>query len=397
MDFQRKHIDLLKKRLEEEPRQFIQVLFGPRQVGKTTLAQQFLEQTNLPHHFASADAVPAANNSWIAQQWETARVKFNQSEQKKMILVIDEIQKIDNWSEQVKKEWDKDNNSKLNLYVIILGSSRLMLQRGLTESLAGRYESIFMGHWSYQEMKAAFGYSPEEYVWFGGYPGAAFLKEDELRWKKYVKDALIEPAVSNDILMMTRIDKPALMKKLFELGCSYSGQILSFNKILGQLHDAGNTTTLSHYLDLLNSAGLLSGLSKFTPNKIRQRASSPKFQVYNTSLLSVQESESFDAIRAKPAEWGRWVESAVGSHLLNYSLQEDFKLMYWRHRNDEVDFVINQGDMVIGIEVKSSGAGATSGIQAFKNTFNPDKMLLISESGLPWQEFLTINPVSLFN
>lgn len=245
-------------------------------------------------------------------------------------------------------------------------------------------------------MKASFGYSPEEYVWFGGYPGAAFLKEDEIRWKKYVKDALIEPAVSNDILMMTRIDKPALMRRLFELGCSYSGQILSFNKIVGQLHDAGNTTTLSHYLNLLDSAGLLAGIQKFTPNKIRQRASSPKFQVYNTSLLSVQRSQSFNAIRTDPAEWGRWVESAVGAHLLNYSLKGDFELSYWRHRNDEVDFVIKHGEKVIGIEVKSSASGPTSGMSAFQNNFKLDKMLLVSESSLPWQEFLTIDPLSLF-
>ncbi|MDR9418525.1 ATP-binding protein [Gracilimonas sp.] len=397
MDFQREHIGLLKKRVEEEPRQFIQVLYGPRQVGKTTLVHQFLTQTDISYHFTSADAIPAANVTWIAQQWETARIKLSQLEEDKLILVIDEIQKIDNWSEQIKKEWDKDSNTGIELYVIILGSSRLMLKRGLTESLAGRYESIYMGHWSYPEMKNAFGYLPEEYVWFGGYPGAAFLKEEEIRWKKYVKDALIEPTVSNDILMMTRIDKPALMKQLFELGCSYSGQILSYNKILGQLHDAGNTTTLSHYLDLLDSAGLLGGISKFTPNKIRKRASSPKFQVYNTSLLSVQQSESFEAIRAKPAEWGRWVESAVGAHLLNYSLKEDFELSYWRHRNDEVDFVIKQRDKIIGIEVKSTAAGPTTGMKAFQNNFEPYKMLLISESGLPWQEFLCINPATLFN
>lgn len=396
MEFQRDHIQLLENRIEDGSRKFIQVVFGPRQVGKTTLVRQFLDQSRLPSHFASADAVPAANNSWIAQQWETARIKYDRQDQKKLVLVIDEIQKIDNWSEQVKAEWDKDSKSGFDLFVILLGSSRLMLQQGLTESLAGRYETIFMGHWSYPEMKIAFGYSPEEYVWFGGYPGAAFLKEDEDRWKKYVKNALIEPAVSNDILMMTRIDKPALMRRLFELGCSYSGQILSFNKILGQLQDAGNTTTLSHYLELLDSAGLLGGIPKFTPNKIRQRASSPKFQVHNTSLLSVQQAESFQAIRSQPSEWGRWVESAVGAHLLNSSLKEDFSLSYWRHRNDEVDFVIQKGTQVIGIEVKSSGAGSTLGMKAFKDRFNPAKMLLISDSAISWKEFLTIDPASLF-
>lgn len=396
MSFQRKHISRLKKRIEEESRRFIQVLFGPRQVGKTTLVQQFLEQTDLVHHFVSADAVPAANNSWIAQQWETARIKYQQQEQRKTVLVIDEIQKIDNWSEQIKKEWDKDSHSGIALYVVILGSSRLLLQQGLTESLAGRYESTYMGHWSFKEMETAFGLSPEEYVWFGGYPGAAFLIEDESRWKQYVKDALIEPSVSKDILMMTRVDKPALMKQLFELGCSFSGQILSFNKILGQLHEAGNTTTLSHYLDLLDSAGLLAGIPKFSPNMIRQRASSPKFQVHNTALISAQETRSFQSVRSSPAEWGRWVESAVGSHLLNHSLTEGFELSYWRHRNDEIDFVIKKGEKTIGIEVKSAGASTTSGMQAFNRNFEPYKVILISEDSLPWQEFLNLNPASLF-
>ncbi|MEX0723901.1 MAG: ATP-binding protein [Gracilimonas sp.] len=396
MPFQRKHLELLKKRIEEEPRRFMQVLYGPRQVGKTTLVQQFLEQTDLVYHFASADAVPAANNSWIAQQWETARIKYHQQGERSIVLVIDEIQKIDNWSEQAKKEWDKDSHSGIKLYVIILGSSRLLLQRGLTESLAGRYESTYMGHWSFIEMETAFGVSPEEYVWFGGYPGAAFLIKDESRWKQYVRDALIEPSVSRDILMMTRIDKPALMKQLFELGCSFSGQILSFNKILGQLHDAGNTTTLSHYLNLLDSAGLLAGIPKFSPNLVRQRASSPKFQVHNTSLMSVQETRSRQTVRNDPAEWGRWVESAAGAHLLNYSFTEDFELYYWRHRNDEIDFILKKGEKLMGIEVKSSVGRSTSGMQAFTDTFNPEKILLISDDSLPWQEFLRLNPASLF-
>lgn len=397
MEFRRSVFNTLKTRIENEPRRFIQVLYGPRQVGKTTLVQQFLGQTELLHHYGSADAVAASGQTWIAQQWEMARLKSRQNQNRPVVLVIDEVQEIRNWSEQVKKEWDADSAENLPVYLILLGSSRLLLQQGLTESLAGRYESAYMGHWSFSEMEQAFGLSPEQYVWFGGYPGSAPLIDDDKRWKQYVRDSLIETTVSKDILMLTRVDKPALMKRLFELGCEYSGQILSFNKMLGQLHDAGNTTTLSHYLHLLDTAGLLAGLSKFSPNKIRKRASSPKFQVHNTALISAQNPDSFDTIRNRPDQWGRWVESAVGAHLLNHSLNGDFELMYWRHSNDEVDFVLQKGDQFAGIEVKSGPAKQTSGMQAFSKKFHPEKVLLIGDTGLPWQEFLEINPDKIFD
>ncbi len=394
--FERFHLQILRKRIEDEPKRFIQVIYGPRQVGKTTLVRQLLNQTELPWHYSSADGVAASDSVWISQQWEAARLICRRHEKNRAILVIDEVQKVENWSEQVKKEWDRDQASDIELYVILLGSSRLLLQQGLTESLSGRYESIFMGHWSYSEMKEAFGFSPEEFVWFGGYPGSADLIGDESRWKQYVRDSLIETTISKDILMMTRVDKPFLMKRLFELGCEYSGQILSYNKILGQLHDAGNTTTLSHYLHLLDTAGLLGGLNKFSPNIIRKRASSPKFQVYNTALISAQHPEPFEEVRNRPAEWGRWVESSVGAHLLNSGLNSGIDVMYWRHSNDEVDFVLQKGEQVIGIEVKSGRRKYSGGMQAFSDKFSPKKVLLIGDEGLPWQEFLELNPSELF-
>jgi uncharacterized protein len=394
--FERFHLQILKERIKNEPISFIQVVYGPRQVGKTTLVRQLLHQTELPWHYSSADGVAVSDAVWISQQWEAARIKVSRQEKRNAILVIDEVQKVDNWSEQVKKEWDRDRNQGVDLQVILLGSSRLLLQRGLTESLAGRYESTYMGHWSYPEMNKAFGISAEEFVWFGGYPGSAALIDDETRWKQYVRDSLIETTLSKDILMMTRVDKPALMKQLFELGCEYSGQILSYNKMLGQLHDAGNTTTLSHYLNLLDTAGLLAGLEKFSPNKIRQRASSPKLQVHNTALISAQQPEPFKKLRTRPAEWGRWVESAVGAHLLNSALNSDLGLRYWRHSNDEVDFVLQIGEQVIGIEVKSGSGKRTGGMQAFSKKFSPIKVLLVGDDGVPWQEFLELNPVELF-
>ena len=393
--FQRTDLKTLVKRTEE-PRKFIQVLMGPRQVGKTTLITQVIAQLKIPNYFVSADAVSNSDTVWLTQQWENARLKWKQSEANELIFIVDEIQKIHNWSETIKLFWDEDTRKKLPIKVILLGSSRLLLQRGLTESLAGRFETNYMGHWSFTEMKNAFGWNANQFVWFGGYPGAAELIGNEERWKKYITDSLIETSISKDILMLSRVDKPALMHRLFELGCAYSGQILSYNKILGQLLDAGNTTTLSHYLNLLDTAGLLAGIEKFAADKIRQRASSPKFQVHNTALISAQNYQTFDEITQQPEQWGRMVESAIGAHLVNYSLTNNFRVHYWKHANYEVDFVIEKRGKVIGLEVKSGKLQKAGGMAAFKKEFNPDKLLIIGNSGLPWQEFLEINPNELF-
>lgn len=393
--FERIHLQQIINRINE-PRRFIQVLFGPRQVGKTTLILQLLAKCKIPSHFASADAIPASNTVWLEQQWETARLKMDQDNASDFLLVIDEIQKISNWSETVKLLWDADTHAKRALKVILLGSSRLLLQQGLTESLAGRFETTYMGHWSLSEMEQAFGWNVNQYVWFGGYPGSAPLISEEQRWKAYVQQSLIETSISKDILMLTRIDKPALMKRLFELGCLYSGQILSYTKMIGQLQDVGNTTTLSHYLGLLNTAGLLAGIEKFSGNMIHKRSSSPKFQVHNTALISAQSGELFKDVQARPADWGRLVESSIGAHLINYSLVEGFTVSYWRERNEEVDFVLERKGKVIGLEIKSGATQSSSGIVAFKKAFNPDKVLLIGKSGIPWQDFLKFNPAELF-
>jgi uncharacterized protein len=392
---QRTYIQSIKQRAEE-PRRFIQVLFGPRQVGKTTTIAQVTKAINIPFYSISADAVPASNGRWLEEQWETARLMMQQAESPEFLLVIDEIQKIDNWSETVKLLWDNDSKENRNIKVILLGSSRLLIQQGLTESLAGRFETIYMGHWSFAEMHDAFGWDEQQYAWFGGYPGSAELINDEIRWKKYVSDSLIETSISKDILMLTRVDKPALMKRLFELGCVYSGQILSYTKIMGQLFDAGNTTTLSHYLDLLDTAGLLGGLEKFSKNTIRKRSSSPKFMVHNSALISAQRNELFNEITLQPDQWGRIVESSVGAHLLNNSFSGGYKVFYWCNGNDEVDFVLEKRGKVIAIEVKSTTAGNPKGMNAFKKQNEPDKILLVGKNGLPWQEFLEINPVTLF-
>ncbi len=394
--FERAELKLVKARLEE-PRKFIQVIVGPRQVGKTTMIIQLLPQLSIPKVYESADAISATNSAWLIQLWESARLRLKASGATEFLLIIDEIQKIDNWSEVVKQQWDRDTRENTNIKVILLGSSRLLIQKGLTESLAGRFETIYLGHWSYTEMQSAFGWSIEQYVYFGGYPGSASLIETEDRWMNYIKDSLIETSISKDILMLTRVDKPALLKRLFELGCIYSGQILSYTKIIGQLQDAGNTTTLANYLKLLSDSGLLSGLDKYAGDIIRKRGSSPKFQVHNNALITSQSNTSYEKTIINPELWGRLVESSVGAHLINHSFSERYNLYYWRDGNYEVDFAIEKGNEVIGLEVKSGMRAENAGMGVFEERFHPEKILLVGTGGIPFDEFLKINPKELFN
>lgn len=393
--FERPYLQIVKKRIKEQ-RNFIQVIYGPRQVGKTTMVNQLLSQITVANQYESADAVSVLNSTWLLQVWESARLKMKTLGTSEYLLVIDEIQKINNWSEVVKQQWDKDTRETTNIKVIILGSSRLLIQKGLTESLAGRFETIYLGHWSFAEMETAFGWSIEQYIYFGGYPGSAELIKDEERWKNYVKDSLIETSISKDIIMLTRIDKPALLKRLFELGCLYSGQILSYTKIMGQLQDAGNTTTLASYLKLLSDSGLLGGLDKYAGNIIRKRGSSPKFQVYNNALLTSQNTDTFETTTVNPKLWGRLVESSVGAHLINHSISERFNLLYWREGNFEVDFILEKGDKIIGLEVKSGVKAENAGMNVFAAKFNPEKILLVGTGGVPYSDFLKINPKELF-
>jgi uncharacterized protein len=383
--FQRPQAAELARRLAE-PRRFVQVVAGPRQVGKTTLVQQVTAAVKVPVRFASADEPTLRGAEWIAQQWEAARLATGSEGS---ILVVDEVQKAVGWSESVKRLWDEDTRARRRLKVVLLGSAPLLVQQGLTESLAGRFEILRLPHWSLAEMRAAFAFSIDEYIYFGGYPGAAPLVREPARWRRYILDALVETTIARDVLLLTRVDKPALLRRLFELGCRYSGQVLSYTKMLGQLQDAGNTTTLAHYLELLAGAGLLTGLAKFAGGAARQRGSSPKLQVLNTALMSAQSGLSFAEARADHELWGRLVESAVGAHLANAAAAGECELSYWRERNYEVDFVTRSGRAVTAIEVKSGRAQDTyPGLAAFAEAFKLTRKLLVGADGIPVEEFL---------
>jgi predicted AAA+ superfamily ATPase len=373
-----------------EPRRFIQILAGPRQTGKTTLAQQVIAAAGLKALYGSADEPSLRDRAWIETTWDTARTNTRGGGGKdRALLVLDEVQKVTAWSETVKRLWDEDTASGAPLQVVLLGSSPLLPGRGLSESLTGRFELIPVTHWSYPEMREAFQWDLERYLFFGGYPGAAPLVGDEERWRRYIIDSLIETTISRDILLMSRVDKPALLRRLFHLACDYSGQILSYQKMLGQLHDAGNTTTLAHYLDLLGGAGMVTGLQKFSGAKVRQRGSSPKLQVLNTALLTAQSGRSFEDAGADLSLRGRLIESAVGAHLLNSLTGSGATVSYWRERSREVDFVVQSGTRLLAIEVKSGRRKDNlPGMEAFAKAFKPDRRLLVGEGGVSLEEFL---------
>jgi len=387
----------IKKRIDE-PRRFIQVLSGPRQTGKTTLAQQMLKSLDRPGHYATADEPALKGPDWIEQQWEVVRNRLkSDAKARQGLLILDEIQKLPGWSETVKRLWDEDTFSELPLHVFILGSSPLLVQKGLTESLAGRFEMNHITHWSYAEMQAAFGFGVDEYIYYGGYPGSAALIDDRARWAGYIVDSLIETTISRDILLMTRVDKPALLRRLFELGCSYSGQILSYQKMIGQLQDVGNTTTLAHYLNLLQGAGLLAGLAKYAGEKVRQRASSPKLLVLNTGLMTATAYGSMEDTRNNPKLWGRLVETAVGASLFNSVIGKNIDLFYWAGRNRELDFVLSKGNELIAIEVKTTAHKTRlPGIAEFSKQFPAAKKLLVGNQGTPLEEFLLTTVEALF-
>lgn len=369
------------------PRRFIQVVWGPRQVGKTTSVTRLLGTMEFPHHYVSADSPATHTTAWIRQQWERARVDAAGGP---AVLALDEVQKIPGWSESVKALWDEDTIAGRDIRVVVLGSSPLLMQAGMSESLAGRFEVLRWTHWTYAECRDAFGWDLDTFLFFGGYPGAAALVDDVPRWRSYIIDSLIETSVSRDILLMTRVDKPALLRQLFSLACEYSGQVLSYTKMLGQLTDAGNTTTLAHYLELLGGAGLVTGIPKYTGGTVRRRASSPKLQVMNTALMTaISGREPAEAY--SDATWrGRLVESAVGAYLLARSHEAGFDVRYWREGDLEVDFVLESRSEVVAIEVKSGDRPLNPhrGMAVFGERHPHARLLVIGADGVPLERFL---------
>jgi len=393
--YKRAVFQTIRKRLEE-PRKFIQVVMGPRQVGKSTVVKQVLQDLDTPYQLFSADNIPASNSAWVSNCWAAVRSLKESKGLETIILVIDEIQKISNWSEVVKKEWDNDTFHDWNIKVLLLGSSRVLLEKGLSESLAGRFEEIRMTHWSYQEMKDCFGFTLDQYIYYGGYPGAADLISDSDRWEQYIQSAIIDATINKDILMNTPISKPALLRQTFELGAAYSGELLSLTKMLDSLQDAGNTVTLAGYINLLDESGLLCGLQKYSIDTARRRASIPKLQVYNNALKMVYNPHSFEQAITDRKEWGRIFESGIGAWIVSQAFAHRFDVFYWRERTDEVDFILRKKESVIAIEVKSNADKDTDGLTTFRDTFKPKAAFIVGDGGISAEDFLTMDIKTLF-
>ena len=395
--YQRQHLNILTSRMAE-PRRRMQIVMGPRQVGKSTLVGQFTEATSVPFDFFAADSVNRFDTSWIPNKWQQARMRMDIHSEQEHILVIDEVQKIKGWSEQVKKEWDEDSRNHRNLKVILLGSSRLLLQKGLEESLEGRFETIKMGYWDWQEMHEAFGFSMDEYVYFGGFPGLAPDIQDEGRWRNLMEDSIISPILTRDILEIEEIRNPALLRQVFELACIESAKELSLTKMQGTMN-SGTVPTIKNYLDILNKSMIVQPLQNYSPSRVKEKQSVPKMQVFNNAFRNRFGTFSFDEARVDPAEWGRLVESAVGAHLANRAMTDDYELFYWRNeRRQECDYVLRKGQALVAIEVKSGSVDKTVGFEKFKEQFadNVTAAFIVGPHALPLEDFFIMDLKSLF-
>jgi predicted AAA+ superfamily ATPase len=368
------------------PKPLLQVLIGPRQVGKTTAAAQVERRIAWPSHTATADAPVPHPPEWIETQWRIARIK-SESEPGPVLLVLDEIQKVPGWSETVKWLWDQEVRQAGRVRPLLLGSSALLVQQGVTESLAGRFFLHRCTHWGWHECRSAFGWNLNRWLFFGGYPGSAPFSNDEPTWRRYISDSLVETVLSRDVLQLQTVAKPALLRHLFGLAARFPAQILSYNKMLGQLQDAGNTVTLAHYLRLLATAFLATGLELYSAGHARRRGSSPKLILWNNALISALAGSSFEQAIADGSWWGRLVENAVGAHLLNQLSGPEWNVTYWRDGAEEIDFVVSRGPKVWGLEVKSGRGGKVGGMAAFRRRYPKAESWLIGETGIPLEDF----------
>lgn len=390
--YRRTIVNTLVERMNE-PRRFLQILLGPRQTGKSTAIKQALRETSLPYHFAEVET-QTEKADWIRAQWQMAR-NLIRADQPTALLIIDEIQYIKGWADAVKALWDEDSWADIDLRVVLTGSSATLLKSGMGDSLAGRFELIRCPHWYFSEMREAFGYSFEDFLFFGGYPGAAPLRDDLKRWVSYLTDAIIEPTITKDILALEEVRNPALLRRLFYLGAPYSAQEISYRKLLGQLDDRGNAATIAHYLTLLSGAGMLTGLQKYDAKLMKARSSSPRLLVQDTALMTAAYGTGRGRLLSDPDMRGRLIESAVGAYLLARGADEGFEVFWWREGNKEVDYVIESGEAVVGIEVKSGRVKSTGGLTAFVNANPHATTRIVGSASCPVERFL-LGEVDLF-
>ena len=356
------YIEILPKRFESK-QPLLQVILGPRQVGKTTTVLKLInEQYAERGMYVSADQVFNADAQWLRTCWLEAQAG-------EKILFIDEIQKSHNWAEAIKALYDESKRIKKLFPCVLLGSSSLEIQKGLTESLTGRFQLIRAHHWNYQESKKGYNLSFEKYLSYGGYPGS-YQFIDSADWADYVKNSIISTAVEKDILQFRTVKNPALFKQAFDILVSYPAQEISYNKLLGQLQDRGNVELIKYYISLFEGAFLIKTLEKYSPKTIKRKSSSPKILPLAPCMPSLQWGGEHTS-----AERGRIFELIVGCQLVRTGEE----LFYWREGNAEVDFVLKQGKNVWAIEVKSGRKKSDKGLQQFKKNFPSAHTAMITE------------------
>lgn len=345
----------------------IQVILGPRQVGKTTGILQFCKKLRKKdYHYASADGNVAKSDEWLHQQWVTLASKAASG-----TLIIDEIQKVENWSEKIKEIWDRQKRQKEKIRVILLGSSSLDIQKGLRESLTGRFILHKVYQWNFEESKKAYGIDYEDFLRFGGYPGSYPLLDNEIQWLSYVKESIIDTVIGKDILSLARVKSPALFRQCFDLASSYGGQEISYTKMLGQLQDKGNVELVKHYLELFEGVFLLKQLFKFSNKDVLRRSSSPKILPLCPAIFSITKDADLDQELR-----GRAFEIAIGCELLRLPGQ----LYYWREGKYEVDYIYQFGRKTIAIEVKSGRKKSKRGLAAFNKRFSCESFIITPEN-----------------
>jgi len=433
--YERPYVSEITNWIVSDPNLRLIAITGPRQTGKTTIALQIyskLMESGFPCKYYAMDnpgtdefetidlytadqksqhqirkMINTPSTETLLSIWERGRIAAQQSDQG-FVLFLDEIQMVPRWSNIVKGLWDADRRNLCPLRVVILGSAPWRMLTGMNESLMGRFDAFPISHWSLKEMSYVFDFNVDEYMYFGGYPGpwtgkvrghVKNLGVSEPLWKKYILNSIIEPAINRDIIAQKRIEKPALMRQIMDLAPNYSGQIMSYNKMLEQLQDAGNTTTLAKYIDLLTGAGLMTTLSRYKWKPLSgRRASIPKLNVLNTALMTANSVYSFQDAKNNPSFWGHIAESAVGAHLYN-TRDYGTHIHYWRDKNgrNEVDYVIARGENLLGIEVKSGKVRTRRGLRAFKDWFPHARIMVVGANEMPFNEFFSLKPEQLFD
>jgi hypothetical protein len=261
--------------------------------------------------------------------------------------------------------------------MVLLGSSSLQIQTGLSESLTGRFQLIQASHWDFSKsQKLASTMNVESFVKYGGYPGSYSLLKKPDQWSKYIQASIIETVIGKDILHVARVRNPALFRQAFEILMSYPAQEISYTKLLGQLQDAGNTDLVKHYLELYQGAFLIKALQKYAGKAVLKRPSSPKLIPLCGGLIARDVFKNQEG-------YGRAFEAAVGACLIN----NQFEVFYWRDGNFEVDFVVPFDGHLFAIEVKSGRPKSSKGLSEFSKLYKHAKPIYVTSENI--EKFLT--------